>query len=468
MNEQQLMRAVAYQYPAEARKKLMNELQPLMEADNAVYVVIDDDPTGGQTVHDIDVYTEWSQEILNWAIAKNDRMFYIMTNSRSLTEKETTWVHEQITARLAKAAQNSGKQLTLISRGDSTLRGHYPVEVELLQASLPEKSKQLLIPFFREGNRFTIENVHYLKSGEHFIPVGESEFGCDKSFGYHSSDLSEWIEEKTAGKVSRAEVDAISLDMIRAMDFETMERILCGESKCIVVNATCDDDLRSFAVAYLRACQKGYHFVARTAAAWPKVIGNIADQPLLEHHQLVDQNSTVGGLIVVGSHVRQTTRQLDCLLAKLPQLKTIELNQHLVVEPTLLAEEVQRVAKEASNVIQAGQTCVIYTRRERLDLNGTEEEELLMTQRIADAVSETVGAISVKPRFLVAKGGITSSDIATKSLQIKRATIIGQIEPGVPVWMPATESRYQTMPYIIFPGNVGNEDTLLHAVQKLM
>lgn len=468
MNVQQLAQVIDYHYSAETRNRILGTLNPLLEADRRVYVVIDDDPTGGQTVHDIDVYTEWSQETLNQAVAEEARMFYIMTNSRSLSEQETTVVHQQLTHRLTKASQISGRQYTLISRGDSTLRGHYPLEVELLQKNLQTSSKQLIIPYFREGNRYTVGNVHYLKAGDSFIPVGESEFGHDKSFGYHSSDLTEWVEEKTAGRILRSEVDSISLEMIRSLDFDAMECILCGDGKCIVVNAICDDDLRSFAVAYLHACQKGCCFVARTAAAWPRVIGHVSDQPLLESKQLVDQVSTAGGLIVVGSHVSQTTRQFECLLKALPQLRAIELNQHLVVQPEILAKEVERVAQEASGAIRAGQTCVIFTRRERLDLNGTEEEELLMTQRIADAVSGTVSAISAKPRFLLAKGGITSSSIATKALQITHATIIGQIEPGVPVWMPTPESRYQKMPYIIFPGNVGSEDTLLHAVQKLI
>ena len=88
----------------------------------------------------------------------------------------------------------------VISRSDSTLRGHYPGEVEALAQALGEPyHATLLIPFFLEGGRYTLHDVHYLQDGDTLTPVGESEFAKDTTFGFASSDLRAWVAEKTGG-----------------------------------------------------------------------------------------------------------------------------------------------------------------------------------------------------------------------------------------------------------------------------
>jgi uncharacterized protein YgbK (DUF1537 family) len=72
-----------------------------------------------------------------------------------------------------------------------------------------------------------------------------------------------------------------------------------------------------------------------------------------------------------------------------------------------------------------------------------------------------------RPRYLLAKGGITSSDIATRGLGIRRALVLGQILPGVPVWQSGPESRFPGMPYIVFPGNVGGVEALAEVCKQL-
>ena len=44
---------------------------------------------------------------------------------------------------------------------------------------------------------------------------------------------------------------------------------------------------------------------------------------------------------------------------------------------------------------------------------------------------------------------------------------MGQIQPGIPVWKLGPESRFPGLPYIIFPGNVGSDDTLKKVVKIL-
>ena len=76
--------------------------------------------------------------------------------------------------------------------------------------------------------------------------------------------------------------------------------------------------------------------------------------------------------------------------------------------------------------------------------------------------------LSIRPGFIIAKGGITSSDVGTKALRVRRATVLGQVRPGIPVWLTGPESKFPEMPYIIFPGNVGEITTLREVVELLL
>lgn len=87
---------------------------------------------------------------------------------------------------------------------------------------------------------------------------------------------------------------------------------------------------------------------------------------------------------------------------------------------------------------------------------------------ISTALTQIVSNLTIRPHFLIAKGGITSSDIATHSLGIRKAEILGQAAKGVPVWKSGPESKFPGMPYIVFPGNVGETDTLTNVVKRCL
>ena len=176
-----------------------------------------------------------------------------------------------------------------------------------------------------------------------------------------------------------------------------------------------------------------------------------------------------GGLIVVGSHVRKTTAQLEQLRSTEKPVVFIEFNQHLALESSGLEQEAARVAAEAGKSIREGKTAAIFTRRQRIDLgSGNPEEELKITKQIADAVTDVVRRLDATPEFIIVKGGITSSDIAVKALHAEKALIRGQVYPGIPVWKLGENSRYPGIPYIVFPGNVGDADTLKKLAESLM
>ena len=440
-------------------------------------VVIDDDPTGTQTVHDVPVYTAYDLEHIRKGFKEETPLFYVLTNSRSLKQKETEKLHLQLGRDIAQAAKESGKTCTVISRGDSTLRGHYPLETQCLKQAMEEISGEkidgeIIAPFFLEGGRITAGDIHYVvqKDGE-MVPAGETEFAKDKTFSYHASDLKKWIEEKTAGKVKEEDVLSFSFEDLRNGTPEKIaDRLedVCDFGK-VIVNAVCYEDMIAFARGYELALERGKRFIFRSAAAVPKVLGRITDQPLLTRRDMIREKTKAGGLIVAGSHVKKTTDQLNCLKELDGQADFMEFQVNTVFEENGLEKEVERTVKAAEEKILSGRTVVIYTSRQLLaPENMTPEEKLQISVKISNAVTSIIGKLSVKPKFIIAKGGITSSDVGTKALRVKKARVMGQVKKGIPVWMTGEESKFPGMPYIIFPGNVGEVSTLKEIVEELI
>ncbi|MED1748431.1 four-carbon acid sugar kinase family protein [Bacillus zhangzhouensis] len=437
-------------------------------------IVLDDDPTGIQTVHGVSVFTDWSEESIEAGFLEDSRMFFILTNSRSMTEKETAAAHETIASTIVKVAERLHQDFIIVSRGDSTLRGHFPLETEVLRTTIEQRSSfqfdgEIILPFFQEGGRFTINNIHYVQEGHDLIPAGDTEFARDRTFGFQSSHLGEWIEEKSGGTFTKKNTTYISLEDIRALRIDQIKEQLMTvkDFQKVAVNAVDYDDVKVFVTALIDATQAGQQFIFRSAAALTKVLGGIHDQSLLTRKDLIQEESPNGGLIMVGSHVKKTTEQLRALQQN-KEIAFIEFNTHLVLEPEEFQEEIDRVIEQTEMLLASGQSVAVYTRRERLDLgDNRQEEELKLSVQISDAVTSIVQRLTIRPKYLIAKGGITSSDIGTRGLSVKRATVAGQIKPGIPVWQTGEESKFPFISYVIFPGNVGSKDTLKEAVEIL-
>ena len=450
-------------------------LEQEIKQNNKKIVVLDDDPTGVQTVHDISVYTNWDKETIRQGFEEENNLFYILTNSRGFTAEQTTRAHNEISAVVDEVAKETGREYIFISRSDSTLRGHYPLETEILKTNYEKNTGktidgEILCPFFKEGGRFTIDDVHYVKYGEELIPANETEFAKDKTFGYTAATMPEYIEEKTKGTYKAENVTCISLEDIHNMEIDKIENLLLNvhDFNKIIVNAVDYADVKVFCVALYRAMEKGKVFMFRTAAAIVKVMGGVSDQPLLTRKQMVTKETENGGIIVVGSHTDKTTRQVE-ELKKLADIEFIELDATLVKDEQAFEAEVNRCLEKEEECIKAGKTVCCYTTRALITADtGDKEDELRLSVKISDAVQSLVGRLKVTPAFVIAKGGITSSDVGTKALAVKKANVLGQIRPGIPVWQTGEESRFPMTPYVIFPGNVGEITTLREAVEVLL
>jgi uncharacterized protein YgbK (DUF1537 family) len=437
---------------------------PIIEAEliraREKVVVLDDDPTGTQTVHGVPVLTEWPVEALRAEFENDLPALYLLTNSRSLLLPEAQALNAEIGQNLIRAAELTNRQLVVISRSDSTLRGHFPGEVEALATSLQvDFDAWLIVPFFLEGGRYTIDDVHYVAEGDWLVPAGETPYAQDATFGYRSSNLRLWVEEKTKGLIPSGAVASISIaDIRQGGPGRVSERLLAlTKGSVCIVNAASMHDLAVFTSGLLATKNHGCRYLYRTAASIVPVRAGIKARSLLAPADL-NLPANQGALFVVGSYVPKTTAQVTELL-KQPRVEAVEIDVHALLAEKTRMEEIKRVAVSINELLDRGQDVVIFTSRQ-LVTGVDAEDSLAIGQRISEGLITIVRAITVRPRYILAKGGITSSDVATDGLNVKRAMVMGQILPGVPVWQTGPESRFPDLVYIVFPGNVGGPKAL--------
>ncbi|CAI5489120.1 unnamed protein product [Closterium sp. Naga37s-1] len=466
------------------------------EAVLPVVVVLDDDPTGTQTVHGLHVLTTWDVETLKAEMAAlahtPNAAFFILTNSRALPTQQAAALTRTICSNVVTAAQQAGilssssggkdpgcRGITLILRGDSTLRGHFPQEVEAAEAALGTAVDAWVVcPFFLEGGRYTINDVHYVADGaDRLVPAAQTEFAKDAAFGYSRSNLKQWVEEKTGGARSAADVASISIETIRGGGPSAVLKALMALPKgsVCILNAASDSDLHVATAALRHAEAAGRSFLVRCAASFVSSLLSLPKLPPLgppEWAQLLLGGggggecggegekggegewgrklkrwgwlrSSTRGLIVVGSYVPKTSAQVSAADVASDSWQG-ERRQATVAG----------MAGDAEKALQEGRDVVIMTSRE-LITGSDAASSLEIGSRVSEAVVDVVKAIGVRPKYILAKtlltsthcplttitaashqrtclllrpptpfplpshahqGGITSSDVATKAL----------------------------------------------------
>ncbi|XP_024530101.1 uncharacterized protein LOC9660286 [Selaginella moellendorffii] len=440
-----------------------------------VLVVLDDDPTGTQTVHDVTVLTEWGIESIKKEFQKSPACFFILTNSRALSTGKAVELTKAICRNVDAAASSCGNVgYTIVLRGDSTLRGHFPEEADAVCDVIGESDAWIICPFFWQGGRYTINDIHYVSDGTMLVPAGQTEFAQDSVFGYKSSNLREWVEEKTKGRVSFGDVASVSIATIRKGGPSAVCEQLCNLSKnsICVVNAASERDISVFAAGMIQAEGKGKRFLCRTAAGFVSARIGLRSKPPVTPVDLEADKQTSwlnGGLILVGSYVPKTTKQVEELKLKRRGSSLQSLDVYVIamtMSPDNVRDaEIARVSNAADVFLSAGQDTLIVTSRV-LVTGSSNLESLDIGNKVSSALVEIVKRIHTRPRYIIAKGGITSSDLATKAMGASRAEVVGQALAGVPMWKLGPGSRHPGIPYIVFPGNVGGVDALATVVSR--
>ncbi|KAK1996521.1 hypothetical protein LX36DRAFT_658492 [Colletotrichum falcatum] len=441
-----------------------------------VLVVLDDDPTGTQTCHNIDVLTVWDAATLEYEFSLNPPGFFLLTNSRALPSAEAKQLILEICRNVKQAAEKSNKAFEIVLRGDSTLRGHLPEEPEAAEEALGKFDAWVITPFFYQGGRYTIDDVHYVKEGDVLVPASQTPFAQDATFGYKNSNLRKYVLEKCGSRFDDSSFLSVTLDDIRvggpAGVTKKLLSVAPGSNTVVIVNAAAESDMHLFVAGLLEAEKEGRRYLYRTGAAFVSSRLGITGIPPLTMADLgVSVKEGIkqpGGLIVAGSYVPKTTAQLKVLRERRgDKLNVIELDVAGLIESAEAADKVVTAAAgETASKLAAGEDVLVMTSR-KLIKGDDAISSLQIGSRVARALVQLVEKIDVRPRYLIAKGGITSSDAATKGLKMRRARILGQAAPGVPLWRCDEEtSRHRGVPYVVFPGNVGSDSTLAEVVES--
>lgn len=463
--------------PTEASRLVLPELAaaPEQRADlvpalsgAAVLVVLDDDPTGTQTVRDVPVLTRWRPEDVHWALTQPGPGFFILTNTRALVGEDAAVRVREVVATCRAAARKVGVELVFASRSDSTLRGHFPLETDVLRTMAPAGrpvDAVVLVPAYLDAGRVTVDSVHWVVDDGVARPVGETEYAADATFGFRESRLPGWVEEKTRGQVAATSVLTLSLDTIRRGGPSAVEQVLRSArgGRVVAVDAQRDDDLRTVAAGALAAESAGHGLVYRTGPSFVRArLGQEAAAPLDDDtlDRLVE-GSAGHGLIVVGSHVPRTTRQLTVLRER-PDLLELELGLDDLDDAGALTA----LAAQITDGLDRGPVALRTPRNVRTGRDA--EHSLAIARHVSTGLVRVTHTVleHASPAYLVAKGGITSSDIATDALGMSRADVVGTMLPGiVSVWR-AVDGRQPDLPYVVFAGNVGTDHDLAHVVDR--
>jgi uncharacterized protein YgbK (DUF1537 family) len=429
-------------------------------------IVLDDDPTGSQTVHSCLLLTRWDVETLRLGLADPSPIFFVLTNTRALTPEQAQQVTTEVCHHLKQAIAAAGVQdFLVVSRSDSTLRGHYPIETDAIAAELGPFDAHFLVPAFFEGGRFTRDSIHYLVVNGVPTSVHETEFARDSVFGYQHSYLPDYVNEKTHGRIPAAQVQRFQLDDIRA---GSLERLLAlHNNQCGVVDAETQADLDQFAANVLTAAAQGKRFLFRSAASLLTALAQLPPQPIAATEMSAYVRGHKPGAVIVGSHVKKTTEQLEQLL-QAPAVVGVEVAVSELLAGGMGAEALlAQTLKQVEQIHAQGQTPVIYTSRQELTFADI-PTRLKFGQDVSALLMAVVQGLPVDIGFLISKGGITSNDVLSTGLALQTARLLGQILPGCSVVRtPSDHPHFPELPVVLFPGNVGDATALATAYRRL-
>ena len=425
-------------------------------------IVLDDDPTGSQTVHSCLLLTRWDVDTLRHGLADSAPLFFVLTNTRGMGAEQAAKVTREVCVNLKQALEGTEINPLLVSRSDSTLRGHYPVETDIIAEELGPFDAHFMVPAFFEGGRITRGSTHYLMVDGEPVPVHETEFAKDSVFGYTHSYLPDYVEEKTQGRIKAAGVQRFVLDDVRG---DSLARLMAlKDNVCCAVDGETQADLNHFCTHLMAAAGQGKRFLFRSAASLLTALAQLPPQPVRAEEMHAYVRDAKPGAVIVGSHVKKTTQQLEHLL-QAPGVEPLEVDvERIEGEREALLQEALHHAAAAH---QAGKTPVIFT--SRLEKTFPDQAtRLAFGEAVSALLMDIVRGLPETLGFLISKGGITSNDVLSSGLALRDSRVVGQILAGCSVVRcPAGHPRYPDLPVVIFPGNVGDEKALATVYRRL-
>ena len=442
-------------------------------------IIFDDDPTGSQTVYGCPLLLNWEQDTLAKAFNQSSPLIFILSNTRSLSPVFADERIREICSSIKKFFLSQGylkNDYFYISRGDSTLRGHGVLEPNIIAEELGPFHATFHIPAFFEGGRTTVNGIHYLNG----IPVHKTDFARDKIFGFSTSNLAKYIEEKSLGKIQTKNIlhiDINQLDMAFKNE-EGFSSLLIFLSKLennasVIVDAKFPCHLEILTKA-IKIISKEKRFLFRTAASFINSLSGLPTNPKSSSDLISLKSKNIDftckpGLIMVGSHVQLATDQLDVLLkdnfcegleipvSKLADIFSAQDSQHeiLKLEGVLLSQ--------IDNILD-DKVPVLYTSREEIKFSSY-SRRMSFGLELAEFMAILVGKITHRLGYIICKGGITTQILLQKGLNANQVKLGGQILPGLSIVQ--VDSDQYNLPVVTFPGNLGTEKTLLESFKMM-
>lgn len=430
-------------------------------------IVLDDDPTGSQTVHSCLLLTQWDVDTLRLGLRDDSPIFFILTNTRALPAVQAAAVTREVCRNLKNAiASENIRDFLIVSRSDSTLRGHYPIETDVIAEELGNFDAHFLVPAFFEGGRITRDSIHYLIINGVETPVEQTEFARDSVFGYKHSYLPDYVAEKTKNWISAESVERFLLADIRAGSLERLLRLT--DNQCAVVDGENQADFNRFAADILTAASQGKRFLFRSGASILTSLADIGPQPIAAEEMAKYVRGGKPGAVIVGSHVKKTTEQLEKLLQE-PRTASIKIDvAHLLEDsPEPHAELLKNTLNKVHTAHIAGKTPVVYTSRQELTFDSV-QVRLAFGAAVSALLMDIVRGLPSDIGFLISKGGITSNDVLSTGLGLTSARSLGQILAGCSVVRTAADHPlFPNLPVVLFPGNVGDANALATVYRRL-
>jgi uncharacterized protein YgbK (DUF1537 family) len=481
--------------PVEYKLDLRDRIEAVLSAkDDEIVVCFEDDPMGVQQSHDVYLVTDNSiSGIQSGILAARDsghRLVFILTNSRAYTTKETMRLCREIAQSLCRIIDKNNLRIRVGFRGDSTLRGHFPVEPIVFSKILEHcfgKYDGIIVTyaFLTEMRRITVDGIQLLRVRKDdgsfwYRPVHLTEFAKDERFSYSTSNMSEFIEYKASSSgidgAKASDVLHIDLGDIRTGGPEAVrEKLMEAQNgRIVVVDIVSHRDLQVLVLGILLAEREGKNYIYQTAASFPPARVNMSGSPILTRKDLLRFPESTGHILCLwGSIVDLSNTHLERVLKSFPQIAQIPLDVRKVLENS--RERENAVVSAANNVEDAfriGKHAIVYTypRSQYPPMRLSEESKALNEQEISSSLQSVYGKIGLRPSIVLFKGG-TTSGMGLVGSGVDRVYVLGQISSGVPMVKASIHSNQdhfsEHVLFIIGPGNVGLPDTYVEIIEKL-
>jgi len=441
-------------------------------------VIFDDDPTGSQTVSGCPLLLSWDQQALINGLNHPSSLLFLLTNTRSMSVDLAENRIRQTCQTVDNALKEAGfclEDIFFVSRGDSTLRGHGVLEPEIINQILGPFDATFHIPAFLEGGRTTVNGVHLL----HGYPVHNTEFGRDRNFGYSTSALDSWLEEKSNGVIAAENVIRISIPLLdeAAQSAIGMDSLLdclreLKDNKSVVVDAELPSQLAILGQA-VRSLQRKKQFLFRSAASFINGLANFPIKSCQPERLSALRLKTISGqfkpgLVMVGSYVPLADRQLKILLnqdscvgIEIP-VKEIDCAFKSGSTELILFDLENQLLKKINHLLALKKTPVLFSTRGEFNYESS-KVMIDFGNKIADSMASLVAKIAPKLGYVISKGGITTHVFLQKGLKIDSVELKGQLLPGLSLVCADSYLLAKELPIVTFPGNLGDEKTLLSA-----